>query len=625
MTAMRAPYGFWISPISPEMVGNRNRLLDVQWNSDGDTLLWVEERCGKGVLVSKCLNDAQRDLTVEQSVRGGLSYGGGEFTISKGRVIFASGDNRLYTRTLGFGTPKPITQPIGSVCSPSISPDGRWIVYGFSDGNIDLIALVDIEGHQWPQKLVQGADFYMGMVWHPDGDMLAWIEWDHPDMPWEATRLKLGKLNGSPPFISEERIIAGDDKTPISQPRFSPNGEWLSYIEGRGEWDDLILLNIKSMKRHVLVKGDHFMLTPPAWLQGIRTYGWSYTGEEIFHVRIYAGVSTLWVTNIVTSESKLIDISPYTWINQLAVSPIKREVAFIASCPQLPDRIVKWDGAQLHIIRRSEAENISPDFLPSAVQISWKSADGTEVYGLFYPPTSPCYTADDKPPVIINIHDGPTTSADTRYAAERYYFTSRGYAWMEVNYHGSTGYGRSFEKALYGNWGDLDVEDVVGAANTLEEQGLVNGKQLILRGSSAGGFTLLNVICRYPERFKSGICLYGISNLFSLQMETHKFELHYNDRLIGTLPDAIQKFNDRSVLFHADLIKTPLALFQGNEDRVVLPSQTEAIADVLQRNGITHICQIYQGEGHGFRKIETITDCLKRTERFLQQNVLFAQ
>jgi dipeptidyl aminopeptidase/acylaminoacyl peptidase len=286
--------------------------------------------------------------------------------------------------------------------------------------------------------------------------------------------------------------------------------------------------------------------------------------------------------------------------------------------------VVVREGDNWRTIARSSSENISPDYLAMPEAITWQAEDGSTVFGLYYRPANPNYQSAGLPPAVIHIHGGPTSQATVRYDADISYFTSRGYAWLEVNHRGSTGYGYTYQNKLYHRWGDVDVEDAVSGARTLIDRVLANPKQLIIMGGSAGGYTVLNSLVRYPGVFKAGVSLYGISNLFALDQDTHKFEAFYNASLIGVLPEAAERYHAWSAVFHAERIQDALAIFQGSEDVVVPPSQSEEIVKKLRQRGVPHLYQLYEGEGHGFRKNETLLDFYQRVESFFQQQVLFA-
>lgn len=618
------PFGLWKSPITVNEIASGLRFNDVQFDSSGNTLVWLEGRSDFGMLVAKREQDAPYDLNPEISCRGGVGYGGGEFCVWKNQVVFAGKDNRLYHRHLSASQPVPITPSFGGAASPRISPNGSHVLYVFSDGTQDAIAIVDIAGKQWPQKLIEGADFYMQPVWHPGGEKIAWVEWNHPNMPWDGTRLKMANLTVAAQLEAGSVLdIAGDDTTVIFQPEFSPDGKWLSYITSAGNWDAMVLVDLGSMEKQVIIQSEGAHLMEPGWIQGIRNYVWANDSQSIYLVHNGFGTNSLWFYDIGSRTLTKSDTEQYSWIDQITISS-ENKLAFIATSPAIPPRVVVYDQKSFKTIARSSSESIPAEFLPKPEMITWKTEQGVDCHGIYYPPTNPNYHSSGLPPVILSIHGGPTSQATIGYRTATAYFTSRGYGWLDVNYRGSTGYGHAYRKMLEQRWGDVDVEDAVGAARALVSNGLANEKQLVIMGGSAGGYTVLNSLIRYPGVFKAGICNYGVADLFKLDLDTHKFESHYTASMVGTLPEASQRYHDWSPVFHAHLIRDPLAVFQGAEDKVVLPNQSEAIIEKVRHNGIPYLYQLYQGEGHGFRKKETLLDYYNQVENFLIENVLFA-
>jgi len=615
------PYGLWPSPLEPERMASLLRITDVQWDRSGRVLIWREERSGRGVLVAREGEGPPRDLTEIESVRARIGYGGGDFIAGDGLVIYVGEDGRLYRLPLARGLPYPITPPFGNAASPTLSPDGRWVLYVHSDGETDLLALVDAEGRRWPQKVAEGADFYMQPAWHPTRPLIAWVEWDHPNMPWDGARLCLARLEGDPPRPSSPEVIAGDATTPVFQPAFSPDGRFLSYILTDGEWDALVVMDLETGARRILAEGT--TLAPPAWVQGLRVYGWSPRGDRLFYRRNENAIASLEVVDLEGRITRL-DLHPYTWFEQLAVAPDREALAMIASSPVLPPRVVTWEDGRFRIHRFASAERIPPEALSFPQPIQWRAPDGTAVHGLYYPPASPEVRGVGLPPALISIHGGPTSQRVMSYNADAQFFATRGFAYLEVNYRGSTGYGRSYRDALKGKWGLLDVEDAVGGARALAEQGLADPQRQVIIGGSAGGYTVLNALIRHPGFFRAGVCLFGVTNLFTLAAETHKFEAHYLDSLVGPLPEAAERYREWSPIFHADRIRDPVAIFQGEEDRVVPPSQAEAIVEALRRRGVPHFYRLYPGEGHGWRRAETIARFYREVLEFLRQHVLFA-
>jgi dipeptidyl aminopeptidase/acylaminoacyl peptidase len=654
MPTERVPYGLWPSPITPGSLAEGRRLSDMWWDDASGTLVWLEGRSSKGVLVcSGPDGDAPRDLTSELSVRARVGYGGGDMTVAAGHVYFVSEGprpsdgpgssegplaRRLYRQPLTTGPAHPITPGMGEVAAPVVSPDGRWVVYVYSLEGADGLALVDVEGRSWPQKLAQGNDFYMQPAWHPDGRRLAWISWDHPLMPWDGTQLHLASLDVEGPGLPrvvEDEVVAGDDHAgdpvAIFQPAFSPDGRYLSYISDASGWDNLYLLDleageIKGISPHrPLVTGD-VDLGKPAWAQGMRAYGWAPDGATIYYERNDRGQVQLWAVDVTTGETDVVSaLAEYTDVSQVAVSTDGR-VAVIGSAPRIPTRIVCYEPStgRVRVCARSDTETIPPGILSLPDPITWESEDGDQVHGLYYPPDATRYTAGGAPPLIVMVHGGPTSQTRAGHAPRDAFFTTRGYAVLEVNYRGSSGYGRAYRNLLRERWGVCDVEDAVGGARHLVSLGLADPERLVIMGGSAGGYTVLQALIQHPGFFRVGICLYGVTNLFTLASDTHKFEQRYLDSMVGPLPETCQRYRERSPIFQADRIRDPVAIFQGQEDRVVPVAQAETIVAALQRNGVPHEYHLYAGEGHGWRKSETIKAFYEAVLAFLKQYLLYS-
>jgi len=277
----------------------------------------------------------------------------------------------------------------------------------------------------------------------------------------------------------------------------------------------------------------------------------------------------------------------------------------------------------VRVCARSDTETIPPEILSVPEPITWESEEGDQVHGLYYPPDSTRFTASGAPPLIVMVHGGPTSQTRAGYSSRDAFFTTRGYAVLEVNYRGSSGYGRAYRSLLGERWGVCDVEDAVGGASHLVGLGLADRQRLVIMGGSAGGYTVLSALIQHPGFFCAGICMYGVTDLFSLASDTHKFEQRYLDSMIGPLPETAQRYRERSPIYQADRIRDPVAIFQGEEDRVVPVSQAEAIVAALQRNGVPHEYHLYPGEGHGWRRAETIAAFYDAVLAFLKRYVLY--
>lgn len=623
-------YGLWDSPITPRYLAQVLRISDVSWDSDEETLVWLEGRSDRGVLVAKRRGDASRDLTAELSVRARVGYGGGDFTVFKGIVYFVC-EGRLYRQSLTAGGPRPITPPFGQAASPCISPDGKWVLFVHSDGREDILAVVDTEGKFWPQRLASGSDFVMQPCWHPSGQRIAWIAWDHPRMPWDETSLYLAILDvrgDRLPMVKQSERIAGGEGVAIFQPEFSPDGKALAYVSDQSGYGNLYLYDLVEKASHALTGGEE-ELSRPAWVQGLRTYGFSYDGERIVYRASKDGIDRLKYIDLRTGDIEPLDehFTDYTLLQQVTLSPSENVVALIAQSARIPPRVVTCSLAPRQhprIHRYSTTGTIPDDCLSVPESITWGASDGEKVHGLYYPPCNGAFAGTGLPPAIVLVHGGPTSQYAVGYHATTQFFTSRGYAVLEVNYRGSTGYGREYREALKGNWGVVDVEDVVSGARHLAESGRVDLERLVIMGGSAGGYTVLRALTEYPGTFKAALCLYGVSDLFALAQETHKFEAHYLDSLVGELPQASAIYRERSPIFSAERITDPIAIFQGDEDKVVPKSQSERIVASLRSRGVPHEYHVYAGEGHGWRKLETIEAFYRDVERFLRDHVLFS-
>lgn len=623
------PYGTWESPLTPLSIGRGVRFSDLAWSQDG-ALVWHEGRSDHGVLVVQPPDgQAQRDLNSDYDVRARVGYGGGDFSLSGGYAFFIdAASSRVLRQPLRSGAAEPLTPAFGQAACPCLSPDGRWLVYVHSEAGRDCLALVDAQGSLWPQKLAEGHDFYMQPVWHPDSKRLAWISWNHPNMPWDGTWLYLGSLerrHPGLPVIDRARLIAGGDAVSIFQPEFSPDGRWLAYAGDQNGWWHLYLYDLESGEQCALTRGEAEHAVP-AWIQGRRTYCFAPDGKNLVYLRNEKGFASLWRLELSSGKSQRIPLDKeYTWLEQPAISPDGTQVALLASGGRTPARLIvtSLDG-KARVVRRSAAEDIPADAYSAPQAVAWQASQAGRVHGLFYPPQNLLYEGEGPPPLVVLVHGGPTSQRTAAFDPQVQFFTSRGYAVLQANYRGSTGYGRAYREQLYGNWGLYDVEDCVNGVQYLTARGLVDGKRAVIMGGSSGGFTVLQALVDHPGFFKAGIGLYAVSNQFSLVQATHKFEAHYSDRLLGALPQAADLYRQRSPIFFADRIQDPVALFQGDKDVVVPRAQSDEMVASLERRGVPHIYHVYEGEGHGFRKSETIQHFYEQVERFLLQYVVYA-
>ena len=621
-------WGTWPSPLTPGSLAAGLRLVDVQWDRASDTLVWLENRGAQGVLVAQQGQDAARDLTAELSVRALVGYGGGDFTVAAGQVFFAGPEGRLYRQALAGGEAQAVTPGFGAVAAPRVSADGRWLAYVYSHEGEDGLALVDCAGEAWPAKLFAASDFVMQPAWHPDGNAIACITWNQPQMPWDGTSLRLLTLEQNDqglPRCVDTCVLAGDEDTAILQPEFSPDGRWLAFVSDVSNTGQLWLHDLQSGTQRQLTTADADHGSP-AWGQGLRVFAWSHDGAALFFLRNERGFISLWRYELASgAETRLTQLDDYSSLGQVSASAQDNSIALMASAAQIPSRILTLDaGGATQVRRRSATENTGRQQLAPVQALTWRGADEEEVHGLYYAPHSERYCGEGSPPLIVTVHGGPTSQVCAAYDARAQFFATRGIAVLDVNYRGSTGYGRNYMQRLYGNWGICDVDDALSGAEHLAGRGLADRERLVIMGGSAGGFTVLQALVDHPGFFRAGICLYGVANQFSLAMETHKFEARYLDMLLGPLPAAADIYRQRSPVFHADKLVDPIAIFQGDIDKVVPRNQSDAIVESLRARNVPHEYHVYEGEGHGWRRPDTIEAFYTSVWRFLQQYVLYA-
>jgi dipeptidyl aminopeptidase/acylaminoacyl peptidase len=614
--------------------------------------------------------DAPRELTPESDVRAEVGYGGGDFAVHGGHAYFVvHKTGRIWRQPLTGGMARPITPPFGKAASPVVSPDGRWVVYvHHGDDDVDRLAVVDAQGKHWPQVLAEGHDFFMQPRFSPDGRRLAWVAWDHPNMPWDGTELFVAPLLTAPllteedslprigeglptPPIRTPEVVAGGPEIAVFQPEFAPDGRTIYYVSDETGWGRIAACDLESGNRRWLTEeGTEY--GGPAWVQGMRNYAVSADGRTLTAAANRRGVQCLERIDVATGridpiqwgrhsclpeagQARLPEIgqagmpaplSEYAEISQIAASPDGDRVVFVGGGPTTPPRIVVHDFTTglCRVVARASAELVPQEALARCEVVSWASTGGEPAFGLYYAPASDRFTGMGKPPLLVLIHGGPTSQAKAGYNPQAQFFATRGYAVLLVNYRGSTGYGRQYMLGLRGKWGVCDVDDALSGARHLAEAGKVDPARTVIMGGSAGGFTVLQAMTRHPEAFAAGICLYGVADQFHLAAETHKFEAHYLDSLLGPLPEAAAVYRERSPLRFADRIRRPLAVFQGEIDRVVPRAQSDMIVEALKRNNVPHVYHVYEGEGHGWRKRETIEHFYGAVEAFLRQYVLFA-
>ena len=639
MAKTKLPFGTWPSTVTAATISEAIQIPEAAWSPDGKILVWLEEHSGQGILYAAALDgEDPRRITGDQSVRATVGYGGGNFTVGRDSVYFVERGGRIHAQSLGHGEAYPLT-PAGMLCSsPVLSADGCWLAFVYEQEHQTGLAVVHAKGRQWPLKIAEGMDFYMHPVWDPAGVSLAWIAWQHPNMPWDGTRLFTVTMRESqegPRPDAEPEAIAGGDREAVIQPEYSPDGKWLTYISDREGWFQIYRHDRTGAVPPLRLTDESAEFGGAAWQMGMRWYAWQSDSRSLVATRNKEGA--VQVVRVDAEGGNVTPLTPagsnYSTLIRPQVNQADGRVAMLAAGDGTPNRLIVLGGSPgvgpdrskaPHVVRRSAREQTSPDDLAQIRAISWRSESGQAVHGLFAAPRNARSYCEGAPPVIVQIHGGPTSQAYRTWRPDLQYFTSRGYAFLDINHRGSSGYGRAYREQLREQWGVLDVEDAISGLRYVGAQGWADPSRGAIRGGSAGGYTVLRALTLHPDAFKAGVCMYGISDLFSLARETHKFEAHYLDSLIGPLPHTADRYRERSPLFSAERIRAPIIIFQGEEDRVVPPSQSARIVASLKARGIPHEYHSYAGEGHGFRKNETVRACLEATERFLLTHLVYA-
>jgi dipeptidyl aminopeptidase/acylaminoacyl peptidase len=624
-----APYGSWKSPITSDLIVAQSIALS-EARLEGGQVYWLEGRPqeqGRFVVVRGERDGHAFDVNAPPySARTRVhEYGGASWAVADCIVYFSNfADGRLYQQTPG-AAPRPLTP----------APPERRRDWRFADAEIDRarqrwigvredhtgegepinsIVAVDLRGSgaEPGQVILGGHDFFCSPRLSPDGKKLLWLAWDHPNMPWNGTTLYLTQIStdGTP---SDPQPIAGGRQESIFQPEWSPDGGAITFVSDRSGWWNLYSFDLSARVSQPLAPmAAEFGVAQ--WALGMSTY--AFAGRDrIVCAYSQSGLGRLAVLDLRSLRLTPLQL-PFTEFG--SVRAAGDTVIFRAGAPDHPASIVVLDLASGRYAVRKKSTNLLDgaqsglaDYLTKPQSIAFPSSAGRTAFGLFYPPHNPDYAAssDERPPLLVKCHGGPTAAASSTLNLGMHYWTSRGIAVLDVNYAGSAGFGRAYRDLLHRTWGIVDVEDCVAGARYLAEQERVDGKRCVVSGGSAGGYTTLAALT-FHDFFQGGASYYGVSDAAALARDTHKFESRYLDWLIGPYPAEAALYRERSPLYHAEQLSKPVIFFQGEEDAIVPPNQAETMVDALRRKGNAVAYFLFAGEQHGFRKAGTIQRCL---------------
>ena len=607
-----ASYGSWRSPISSDRIV-RGVVGLSQVRLDGDDIYWMESRPGEGgrnVVVLRTSDGRTEDVTPQPfNARSRVhEYGGGDFAVDDGTVYFSNfADQRIYRSTPG-GEPEPLTPETGRRFADMVVDKVRNRLISVREDHaehepVNEIVGVDLETGE-ENLLVSGNDFYSSPRLSPDGGRLAWLTWNHPNMPWDGTELWICDLgtDGTPENVEQ---VAGGEQASIFQPEWSPDGT-LHFVSDRTGWWNLYR---EGRVEPLCEMEAEFGL--PQWNFGMSTYAFVSPGRIVCS---YAerGRSHLAVLDTEKAELEPVE-TPFSSIAYVRASEATGSVVFRGSSPTEPASIVRLDlsTGRHEVLRRSGDLEIDPGYLSVPEPVEFPTENGLTAHAFFYPPKNRDYTAPEGelPPLLVMSHGGPTAAATPSLEPGIQYWTSRGIAVLDVNYGGSSGYGREYRRRLDGMWGVVDVDDCANGASYMAERGLVDGGRLMITGGSAGGYTTLCALA-FSDTFAAGASHFGVSDVEALARETHKFESRYLRRLIGPHPERADLYRERSPIHSADRLSCPVIFFQGLEDEVVPPNQAETMFAALKEKGLPVSYLPFEGEQHGFRHAGNIRRAL---------------
>ena len=613
-----APFGAWKSPITSDLIVS-DAIGIGQLALDGDDVYWLETRPtegGRGVVVRRTPDGQTTDVTPPPfNVRTRVhEYGGGAFAVADGIVYFSHfEDQRLYRQEPG-GEPHPLTPELDLRYADGDVDRGRGrMVCVREDHTVagqeatNTVVSLDLDDGGPGDVIVSGSDFYSTPRISPDGSRMAWLSWDHPNMPWDGTQLWTGELDAGGAIGERVRVAGGPDES-IFQPEWSPDGS-LYFVSDRSGWWNLYRWLDGEVESLCQMEAE---FGAPQWGLGMRTYGFasaeriicSYTQRGVWHIADFdTGPRTLRPVP-----------TPFTEITRAGMVVSSKGVVFGAGSPTMAASVMYHElaGGQTESLRRTSDAEVDDGYVSAPRSIEFPTERGLTAHAFFYPPKNRDYAApeDKRPPLLVMSHGGPTGTTSSTLNLNVQYWTSRGIAVLDVNYGGSSGYGTEYRRRLNGQWGVVDIDDCVNGATYLVERGEVDGERLAIKGGSAGGYTTLSALT-FRDVFKAGASYYGISDLEAMTRDTHKFESRYLDSMIGPYPERRDLYIERSPIHHTDGLSCPIILFQGLEDRVVPPNQAEMMVDAMRKKGLPVAYVPFEGEQHGFRRAENIKRALE--------------
>ena len=608
-----APYGSWKSPItSTTLVQNAVKLS--QMNVDGNALYWIEvhpKEKGRYVIVKWENGEKKELLPAPFNARTRVhEYGGGSFVISNGEIFFSNFADQLIYRFTEALTPMPITKDTNKRYADGDIDRKRKVIFSVEEDQTDPnevlnnLARIDMSGVEEPVVIQKGYDFYANPRMNPSGSQIAWTCWNHPNMPWDDVELWLGELDQRGNITSSKKIAGGKEES-ICQVSWGPDGT-LFYISDRtGYWN---FYSHHSSAGEEALYPVEMEFGEPMWIFGSPRYTFipDKDGYKIATIYTKHGSDFLGILDPKGKSLENIDL-PFSDFRNIHY--LSGQLFFQAGSPTTPLEILSYDLSKkkLSSIQKSQELNIENGYISKPQTIEFPTENNKTAFAFYYPPANKDFQGpgNELPPLIVKSHGGPSSHSSSVLNPETQFWTSRGFAFVDVNYGGSTGHGREYRKRLDRNWGTVDVDDCCNAAKFLYENHLVDKNRLAIRGGSAGGYTTLASLA-FTDMFKAGASYFGVSDLEAMATFTHKFEARYLDSLVGIYPQEKERYQKYSPICHLDKFSCPVIFLQGDEDKIVPPEQSEMMYEKLLKKGIPTAYLLFEKEQHGFRMSENI-------------------
>ncbi|MBL8093753.1 MAG: S9 family peptidase [Anaerolineales bacterium] len=598
-----------------------------------DAVFYVRAVDGKRTIVRQTLETGLAEVVTSEPAPGGsVGYGNGAFTVQGDVLIYAGKGGALIGLDLRAGTQWTVTPEYEGVATPVISPCGQYVAFLAEAGGRCNVLLVDVRGKTLPIKLSNDPWYAFNPSFAGDGRRIAWMEWNELDMPWDESRLVLAtfarltaRSSASHQLLPLTTSVVARPHVSLADPQYSPGGKFLAYVSDESGWRSLWVAEADGANAARIDTGEG-EIGQPDWVPGRASVRWTPDGQSLMAIRRHRAqdvlLSIAWPSRQV-SEVPL----PFTVLDGLAVGR-GGALTLVASGPTQSSAIITFEApgrdpqTRVHTVRATSAVGLlDRTGLSQPEVLTCSAVDGTPITLIYHPAVG----VEGPAPLIVAVHGGPTSETPYRWDAQAQYFATRGWGYVSVNHRGGSGYGRAFQELLNGQWGIVDVQDARTAAEHLIGLGRADAERLVITGGSAGGYTTLMALTQDPEFWTAGVSLFGIGDMYMLKQGSHRFEVNYEERLIGRLPGAGPLWKQRSPLTFVRAVKRPVLLFHGKEDKAVPYQQSVDFAEAVRRQGGIAELVLYEDEGHGFGREANRRRTLEEMEAFLNRYVINAQ